>query len=70
MAGSVRPSSRSVAGSFMNGASRPHISAGGFGGIPINYGRISGKYILYALLDFDKVQVFINSIEGNPENPL
>lgn len=24
----------------------------------------------YALLDFDKVQVFVNSVEGNPENPL
>lgn len=24
----------------------------------------------YALLDFDKVQVFVNSVDGNPENPL
>ena len=24
----------------------------------------------YALVDFDKVQVFINSVDGNPENPL
>lgn len=24
----------------------------------------------YALLDFDKVQVFVNSVQGNPENPL
>ncbi|KAM5353314.1 hypothetical protein ACJZ2D_016782 [Fusarium nematophilum] len=71
MAGSVRPgSSQRVAGSFVNGASRPHSSAGGFSGIPTNHGRISGKYMPYALLDFDKVQVFVNSVDGNPENPL
>ncbi|KAI1087574.1 Pkinase-domain-containing protein [Rostrohypoxylon terebratum] len=68
--GSVRPGSsqRTVAGSFMNG--RPQTSAGGFTGIPSNHGRISSKYLPYALLDFDKVQVFVNSVSGNPENPL
>ncbi|OTB00544.1 hypothetical protein M426DRAFT_26459 [Hypoxylon sp. CI-4A] len=68
--GSVRPGSsqRTVAGSFMNG--RPQTSAGGFSGIPSNHGRISSKYLPYALLDFDKVQVFVNSVSGNPENPL
>lgn len=74
-AGSVRPgSSQRVAGSFINGSSgRPQTSggsAGGFNGIPTNHGRISGKYMPYALLDFDKVQVFVNSVEGTPENPL
>jgi len=69
--GSVRPgSSQRAAGSFMNGSHRPHSSAGGFSGIPTNHGRISGKYMPYALLDFDKVQVFVNSVDGNPENPL
>ncbi|RXG43434.1 hypothetical protein VDGE_00776 [Verticillium dahliae] len=29
-----------------------------------------GKYMPYALIDFDKVQVFVNSVEGTPENPL
>ncbi|KAJ3524328.1 hypothetical protein NM208_g12101 [Fusarium decemcellulare] len=44
MAGSVRPgSSQRTAGSFVNGANRPHSSAGGFSGIPTNHGRISGK---------------------------
>lgn len=61
LSGSVRPDS--------NGA-RPHSSGGGFGSIPTNHGRISGKYMPYALIDFDKVQVFVNSVEGNPENPL
>ncbi|KAF7550633.1 hypothetical protein G7Z17_g5577 [Cylindrodendrum hubeiense] len=72
MAGSVRPpsSQRGAPGSFVNGANRPHSSAGGFTGIPTNHGRISGKYMPYALLDFDKVQVFVNSVDGNPENPL
>lgn len=71
VAGSVRPSSsQRVAGSFINGSARPHSSAGGFGAIPTNHGRISGKYMPYALLDFDKVQVFVNSVDGNPENPL
>ncbi|KAM0325968.1 hypothetical protein ACHAQA_007274 [Verticillium albo-atrum] len=70
--GSVRPgSSQRVAGSFINGSSRPQTSSGsGFSGIPTNHGRISGKYMPYALIDFDKVQVFVNSVEGTPENPL
>ncbi|KAI0165573.1 Pkinase-domain-containing protein [Xylariaceae sp. FL1272] len=70
--GSVRPGSsqRTAAGSFMNGSGRPQTSAGGFSGIPSNHGRISSKYLPYALIDFDKVQVFVNSVSGNPENPL
>lgn len=71
VAGSVRPSSsQRVAGSFINGSGRPQTSGGGFNGIPTNHGRISGKYMPYALLDFDKMQVFVNSVEGTPESPL
>ncbi|CAJ2514280.1 Uu.00g023990.m01.CDS01 [Anthostomella pinea] len=72
LSGSVRPGSsqRTAAGSFMNGSGRPQTSAGGFSGIPSNHGRISSKWLPYALLDFDKVQVFVNSVSGNPENPL
>ncbi|RFU72955.1 hypothetical protein TARUN_9301, partial [Trichoderma arundinaceum] len=69
LSGSVRPDSQRVAGSYTNGA-RPHSSGGGFGSLPTNHGRISGKYMPYALIDFDKVQVFVNSVDGNPENPL
>ncbi|KAH6685962.1 kinase-like domain-containing protein [Plectosphaerella plurivora] len=72
-AGSVRPgSSQRVPNSYVNGSSgRPQTSGGsGFGGIPTNHGRISGKYMPYALIDFDKVQAFVNSVEGTPENPL
>lgn len=61
----------SIAGSVRTGPNghRPNTS-GGFGNIPTNHGRVSGKYMPYALLDFDKVQVFVNSVEGNPEQPL
>lgn len=70
-AGSVRPGSQRMAGSLAtNGSNRPHSSAGGFSGIPSVHGRISGKYMPYALIDFDKVQVFVSSVQGNPENPL
>ncbi|GKU04764.1 agc akt protein kinase [Fusarium langsethiae] len=68
ISGSVRHGSSQRAAGFSNG--RPQSSAGGFNGIPTNHGRISGKYMPYALLDFDKVQVFVNSVDGNPENPL
>ena len=71
--GSVRPGSsqRNMAGSFMNSSGRPQTSAGGgFSGIPSNHGRISSKYLPYALIDFDKVQVFVNAVSGTPENPL
>lgn len=66
MAGSVRPSSSQRTGGFM---SRPQTS-GGFGAIPTNHGRIPTKYMPYALIDFDKLQVFVNSVEGTPESPL
>lgn len=70
MASSMRPSSSQRSAAFSNGSSRPQTSGGGFNGIPTNHGRISGKYMPYAMLDFDKVQVFVNSVEGTPENPL
>jgi serum/glucocorticoid-regulated kinase 2 len=68
LSASIRPGSRGSPGSFVNG--RPQTSGGGFSGIPSNHGRISSKYLPYALIDFDKVQVFVNSVQGNPENPL
>lgn len=71
-AGSARPNSSQRQGaSFANGSSRPQTAGGsGFNGVPTNHGRISGKYMPYALLDFDRMQVFVNSVEGTPENPL
>jgi serum/glucocorticoid-regulated kinase 2 len=73
VAGSVRPGSSqqtNIAGSYA-GSTRPQTSGGGgFGGLPTNHGRISSKYLPYALLDFDKLQVFVNAVSGTPENPL
>ncbi|KAK8105616.1 hypothetical protein PG999_008975 [Apiospora kogelbergensis] len=66
LSSSVRPGSRGAPGSFING--RPQTSGGNF--VPSNHGRVSSKWLPYALLDFDKVQVFVNSVSGNPENPL
>ncbi|KAK6828294.1 hypothetical protein PG989_005474 [Apiospora arundinis] len=66
LSSSVRPGSRGTPGSFING--RPQTSGGNF--VPSNHGRVSSKWLPYALLDFDKVQVFVNSVSGNPENPL
>ena len=42
----------------------------GFPGLPTIHGRVSSKYMPYALVDFDKTQVFINSVQGTPENPV
>ena len=73
VAGSVRPGSShqaNISGSYA-GSTRPQTSAdGGFSGFPMNHGRISSKYLPYALLDFDKLQVFVNAVSGTPENPL
>jgi len=73
VAGSVRPGSSqqqgTVAGSYA-GSTRPQTSGGGFSAVPTNHGRISSKYLPYALLDFDKLQVFVNAVSGTPENPL
>ena len=48
------------------------LSAGssGINAVPTNHGRYSSKYLPYALLDFDKLQVFVNAVSGSPENPL
>ncbi|RDW91007.1 protein kinase-like protein [Coleophoma crateriformis] len=71
VAGSVRPGSsqQSVAGSYANGG-RPQTSGGGFSNPPTNHGRIHSKFLPYALIDFDKLQVFVNAVSGSPENPL
>lgn len=50
---------------------RPQSSAGGgINAVPSIHGRYSSKYLPYALLDFDKQQVFVNAVSGTPENPV
>lgn len=75
VAGSMRPSSSSARGhgsvaSSFTGGGRPQSVTGGINAFPTNHGRYSSKYLPYALLDFDKVQVFVNAVSGSPENPL
>jgi serum/glucocorticoid-regulated kinase 2 len=45
-------------------------SGGGINNMPSTHGRYSSKYLPYALVDFDKQQVFVNAVSGTPENPV
>lgn len=63
---SARPGSSAAQGGF-----RPNSASGGaINNMPSTHGRYSSKYLPYALVDFDKQQVFVNSVSGNPENPV
>lgn len=77
-------STGSFAGSYTGGNSaRPGSSAqnqggfrpvsasgGGINNMPSTHGRYSSRYLPYALVDFDKQQVFVNAVSGTPENPV
>jgi serum/glucocorticoid-regulated kinase 2 len=65
MGNSARPGSSQMQASY-----RPASSAGGINAVPSTHGRYHSKYLPYALLDFDKQQVFVNAVSGTPENPL
>lgn len=56
-----------VAGSFASG--RPQSSNSGINAAPTIHGRYSSRHLPYALLDFDKLQVFVDAVSGSPENP-
>lgn len=75
-ASSLRPStassshsSNTQAGSYVQSA-RPQSTSGGINAAPTIHGRYSTKYLPYALLDFEKNQVFVDAVSGSPENPL
>jgi serum/glucocorticoid-regulated kinase 2 len=71
VAGSMRPNSSSrnpVAGSY-NPSGRPQSAAGSINAAPTIHGRYHSKYLPYALVDFDKQQVFINAVSGTPQDP-
>ena len=53
----------------MGSYGRPQ-SAAGINAAPSNHGRYSSKYLPYALVDFDKQQVFVNAVSGTPEKPV
>lgn len=71
--GHTKPNSISLAqGSLPTGSSygRPKTSGGAINSVPTVHGRYSSKYLPYAIIDFDKQQVFVNGVSGSPENPL
>ncbi|KAF1813547.1 serine/threonine-protein kinase YPK2/YKR2 [Eremomyces bilateralis CBS 781.70] len=73
VAGSMRPNSSSrqqpgAIGSYVPSA-RPQ-SAAGINSAPTVHGRYSSKYLPYAIVDFDKQQIFVNAVSGTPQNPL
>lgn len=59
----------SITSTFTN-SGRPQSVTSGINAVPTNHGRVSSKFLPYALLDFDKLQVFVNAVSGSPENPL
>ncbi|KAJ5485193.1 Serine/threonine-protein kinase gad8 [Penicillium diatomitis] len=61
-------SSHGQAGSFVQ-SSRPQSTSGGLNA-PTIHGRYSTKYLPYALLDFEKNQVFVDAVSGTPDAPL
>lgn len=70
----VRPNSSSshsaqTTGSYTQPA-RPQSTSSGINAAPTIHGRYLTKYLPYALLDFDKNQVFVDAVSGTPENPL
>lgn len=56
-----------MAGSYAQNA-RPQ-SGGGINAAPTIHGRYSSRHLPYALLDFDKLQVFVDAVSGSPQNP-
>ncbi|KAF2864473.1 Pkinase-domain-containing protein [Piedraia hortae CBS 480.64] len=63
---SARPGSQQSQQSY-----RPGSAAGGsINSVPSTHGRYSSKYLPYALVDFDKQQIFVNAVSGSPENPV
>ena len=68
VAGSMRGPA-GIAGSYAQNG-RPQSTGGGINAAPTIHGRYSSRHLPYALLDFDKVQVFVDAVSGSPQNPL
>ncbi|KAK4554554.1 Serine/threonine-protein kinase [Recurvomyces mirabilis] len=66
MGNSARPGSSQM----QQNSYRPASSAGGINSVPSSHGRYNSKYLPYALVDYDKQQVFVNAVGGSPENPV
>ena len=57
-----------MAGSYAP-TGRPQSGGGGINAAPTIHGRYSSRHLPYALLDFDKLQVFVDAVSGSPSNP-
>lgn len=69
-AASFQQQANSISGSYSNFGRPKAQSGGGFSNLPTNHGRYNPKFLPYALVDFDKQQIFVSSVSGSPENPL
>lgn len=62
---------QNVAGSYANYNRQPRSHTNtAINAAPTVHGRYSSKHLPYALVDFDKQQVFVNAVSGTPEHPL
>ena len=69
VAGSMRGPAGGMAGSYAQNG-RPQSNGTGINSAPTIHGRYSSRHLPYALLDFDKLQVFVDAVSGSPQNPL
>lgn len=69
IASATQPDEPSPPSTTPSAGPQPDVGTG-FQDVPTVHGRVSGKYLPYALVDFDKLQVLIKSVDGNPENPV
>ena len=58
-----------MAGSYAQNGRPQTAGGGGINAAPTIHGRYSSRHLPYALLDFDKLQVFVDSVSGSPQNP-
>lgn len=49
---------------------RPQSTSGGINAAATIHSPYSTKYLPYALLEFEKSQIFVDAVSGTPENPL
>ncbi|KAF7125308.1 hypothetical protein CNMCM5793_001486 [Aspergillus hiratsukae] len=62
-------SAHGQASSFVQ-SDRPQSTSGGINAAATIHGPNSTKYLPYALLEFERNQIFVDAVSGTPENPL
>ena len=58
-----------ISGSYAQHSRQQSGAGGGINAAPTIHGRYSSRHLPYALLDFDKLQVFVDAVSGSPQNP-